>query len=885
LHIPETDAGGSAMTARPFFPLLTALIAGITCGSFFAIPDLPAQLALGATLSLLLLSRLRGWRPLFLPLILIALSLLGLLEMNLLLWNSPGKDHIVFSLGEKKLSIEGMICENPQVSPEKTELVVSASRILRDGRAIPVSGRVLLNVRHPVSLRYGDVIRFHSRLRAPHNFNNPGGFDYERHLRFRGILVRGSVHDASGLVLLRREQGNFLRAGLDRFRGRIREILRREAPEDEGRILQALILGDRREIPDDVVENFNRTGTTHIIAISGLHIGIVAAFSLFLIRLILKSSEWLLLKWNVLRLSALLAVPAVLLYTFIAGAGISVVRASIMVLVFLWAILLERERDLFNTLALAAFAILIVAPHSLFDVSFQLSFAAVASLLFLAPKLGALLPPLPPSGSAPSVRERLMNLFRKGAHGVALFFFVSLAATLSTLPLILLYFNRLSLVSLAANLLVVPLLGALTVPLGLLIILAVPVSATAAAWIIRFAEIPVGLALQAIERFASLPYASLYLPTPTLPEIAAWYLLLLWAGLLLECRKNPGGEGIFHKPLLLGKIIPGILILFAIIDGAYYSFGGFRGNRLSLTAVDVGQGNAVLIRFPTGRTMLIDGGGFADGSFDIGKNVLAPFLWRERIVRIDTVVLTHPHPDHLQGLLFVLEHFGVKEAWTNGDETEADAAESFREAIRKKKIALKVLSDETPEMEAAGVRIRVLNPQKGLESSGGGEAIVAGRPDGPVAPGGLPAAGYRGQEKAGRSSEALNDRSLVMKISFGRRSFLLPADITGQSERRLLEGGADLRSDAILVPHHGSARSSTPLFLDKVRAEAAVISCGADNIYGCPHPDVLRRFETRGTQIFRTDLHGAVTLSTDGEDLRTAVFLPNPRPRRLPAIR
>ena len=292
-----------------------------------------------------------------------------------------------------------MICENPQVSPEKTELVVSVSRILRRGKYLPVSGRVLLNIREPYPFRYGDFIRFHTRLRIPRNFHNPGGFDYETYLRFRGILVRGFIKDASGFVVLRRDRGNPLRTALEHFRDLIRNAILEKAPGTEGKIIQAMILGDQKEIPKEVMEKFNRTGTTHIIAISGFNIGMVAIFALFLARLCLKA-EYLLLRWNIARISMLFAILVVILYTFIAGAGISVVRASIMVTVFLGAIILNREGDLYNTLSLAAFLILILTPYSLFDISFQLSFAAVASLIFFMPKWLALLPAPPPKEAA-----------------------------------------------------------------------------------------------------------------------------------------------------------------------------------------------------------------------------------------------------------------------------------------------------------------------------------------------------------------------------------------------------------------------------------------------------------------------------------------------------
>ena len=164
--------------------------------------------------------------------------------------------------------------------------------------------------------------------------------------------------------------------------------------------------------------------------------------------------------------------------------------------------------------------------------------------------------------------------------------------------------------------------------------------------------------------------------------------------------------------MLLWKIIPVFLILFFIVDGTWLYLKGQHRDRLTLTAVDVGQGSAILIRFPGGKRMLVDGGGFFDDTFDVGKYVMAPFLWKERISRIDTVVLSHPHPDHLQGLLFILENFHVSEVWTNGEESDTPLYLSFRQIIRERGIPLRILSDRTPAMEISGVVIRILNPSE-----------------------------------------------------------------------------------------------------------------------------------------------------------------------------
>ncbi len=848
---------------RPIVPILIALMVGIAGSVLYRIPDFPVQLCLAMVLVAILLASVRKRTGLLGRLLPAAFFLLGLLAMNRLLYAPPAGDHILHAVGREPLTVEGTVCENPRFSPDRTELVVCASRILLSGRYQGVSGRVLLNVRDPYPFRYGDWIRFRSRLRVPHNFMNPGAFDYERYLLLRGILVRGSVNDGSGYVVLRRNAGGGFRTALERFRDRIRETVLARSPGTEGQIILAMILGDSKGIPRAVMEKFNQTGTTHIIAISGFNIVIVAAFTLFVVWRILKSSEYVLLRWNATVVATIAAILTVVLFTFVAGCGISVVRASVMVVLFMVAVILGRERDIYNTLALAAFAILTISPDSLLDVSFQLSFAAVAFLVFLTPRLAALIPwlseartPVPEGGPA---KRSLATGIRKAGRGTILFVLASLSATLGTLPLILFYFNRLSPLTLLANMVLVPILGVAAIPLCMALILAVPLSAGLSHALIGICEFLVRLSLSLLDRLASLPWSSVFVPTPSWMEAGGFYLLLVCLGFWMDGRiAARGGPPTAVKfPRLWGPASAALTILL-ILSGAQASWKDLRGEKLSLTAIDVGQGSATLIRFPGGTKMLVDGGGVFNSTFDVGRSVVAPFLWHERIGRIDTVVLTHPHPDHLQGLLFILEHFHVREVWTNGQEANTPLYGDFLDIVRRRGIVLRVLSDRTGPLEIAGVRIDVLNP--------GGD-----RPDP-----GLPPSAEAGEKPEGRRPNAvadLNDGSLVMKLSFGRRTFLLPGDITERTEGRLVLSGIPLRSDVLFVPHHGSARSGTLPFLERVAPGAAVISCGRDNAFRDPHPDLLGRLESMGICVFRTDRDGAVHIETDGRDLKVGALL------------
>ncbi len=832
---------------RPLVPLLSALAAGIFAASFIHLPLTPLALLLAAAVFLSLSLATRPPGPGALLACMTALFLVGHISMQSVLHPPHDPDDISRFDGQGRLRVEGIVIESPHVAPDRTEIVLESKSVLVDHRVHTARGKVLLVMKEKVdSFKYGDFLRAETKLRTPTGYENPGAFDYARFLRLKGIRLQGFVEHPSTVVLIREKQGNPLRQWIESYRLRLRDTIRRASPAPESGILEALIVGERGAIPQEIREKFNRTGTAHILSISGLHIGIIAMVSLWLIRIVLRRSEYLLLRFSLIKVAAFLSLVPVFFYAFVAGMSIPTLRSVIMVVSFLIAVLLGRSRELLNALGLAAFLILLFSPASLFDISFQLSFASVFSIIYLTPKLAGRIPRrLSPQETA-GPRWRLCC--RKAFVGLGLFLAVSLTATLGTAPLVAHYFNRISLVSLPANLLVVPILGFIVLTLGLTAMVVSFFSTAAASLLFQGASVFVRLSLELLDRMDAIPGSSIIVTTPTTAEIAAFYLLLGVvayglsarrpvenAGSLLDCLRHHRGASFLSLALLL----------FFIVDMAFLFLKDRNPGRLRVTFLDVGHGNASLVEFPGGRRMLVDGGGSFDGRFDFGRHVVAPFLWKNRIGKIDIIVLTHPHPDHIGGLPYIVEHFAVEELWTNGERAEVPAFELLMTKADEKNVRKKVVSALTGTVEARGVSIRVLNPPK------------------PVSP--------LGTRLSDRES---NNGSLVLKLSYGATAILLGGDIAAEAETALARSGADLRSDVLLVPHHGARRSCTDVLLARVRPEYAVISARETSASRTPHPEVLERLERAGAGIYRTDRHGTVTVETDGGVIRIETYKP-----------
>ncbi len=661
----------------------------------------------------------------------------------------------------------------------------------------------------------GERVMVRARLRGFKNFNNPGGFDYRRYMADRNIW--GALYAGNRYVEKKPETHAMTGAGfaVHSFRNGLDGLIWKVNSGDTAAVLSALVIGKRNGIGPDLREAFNRAGASHLLAISGLHVGIIAACSFFLFKWILSFSTTLLLTGRASRAAALLAVLPVVAYALLSGLSPSTQRAAIMVTVFLAALIKEKQYNPANTLAAAALCILAVYPPGLFSISFQLSFAAVSSIFFGIYIFSetAVFKTAPPS-------SRVASKILKRAAG---FIMISVFAIVGTMPLVMHYFNQASIMGIFSNLILIPWIGFAAVPAGLIGALASLFSQTAGAWCLNAAGLILEPAILLIYQIARVPFAAFNTVTPSALEVICVYAGMICLGLLFSRR---------HKTRRrLPAAFLCLVLVIAAIDAGYWIHKRFLHRDLKVTVLDVGQGHASFLEFPGRHTMLIDGGGFTDNSvFDVGAFIVAPYLRQNKVVSIDTVVLSHPDTDHLNGLLYILEHFRVRRVITTHESADTGAYSRFLQIIEERKI-------DHPEFGKAA-RKRFVN---GVETE-----VIHPEPTGP--------------EMSCSKCSGANNCSIVLRVSYGDKSILFPGDIEKCAESLLISAaGQQISSDILIAPHHGSKSSSSPAFLEAVSPDTVIVPVRKSRL-GLPSPAVLRSYKKMGFRILRTDVNGAVSI-------------------------
>ncbi len=604
------------LESAPLFPPTVAFATGIVGASWIEPPPLLLVELAGGLLALTGVALVCGHGRPALCLLLSALVALGALRGS-----SPfvPRDHLANQSLPPVVSVEGRLLEEPvRWAVDRTRLLVDVESYQDGPDRRPAHGRVQLTIYGEMEpLGEGQRIRADVRLHRPVGFRNPDAFDYPAHLRREGILLVGSG---------RGDRVTPLTADAPPWPVRVRRwavaTVQAELPESSAALLAGLLLGERTALPAETDEAFRRAGVYHVLAVSGFNVALVAS-SVFATLSLFGVPR---------RATALVAGGVLVGFALVVGGQPSVLRATVMGLVLLLSVLLERESQLMNALCLAGLALLIWSPNDLWDPGFQLSFAATAGIISLAATFTGFM------------TERGLP------HCLAAPVAVSLGAQLAVTPIMLAHFNQLSLIGPVANLLVVPLAGPATT-LGMVALLLQLASETAASLVFNTLwALLVGLRV-VVWAAAAIPGAMVHLPAPS------WAAMAAWCGALVLIPYIP--ERVWPRVTASALVAAAA----ALCAWPWVSPGD---GRLRITFLDVGQGDATFVELPDGPRVLVDGGPGGVQRFDVGERVLAPFLWNRPVHRLDVVALSHSDSDHAGGVAAVLRHFRVTEFWESG---------------------------------------------------------------------------------------------------------------------------------------------------------------------------------------------------------------------------
>ncbi len=678
----------------------------------------------------------------------------------------------------------------------------------------------------PKELLPGEELVIRAQLSRPYRFGNTGSFDYPSFLASRGIQIVGRILSPAHIHPLAKDFSRIhsLRYLPERIRLTVREQLDKTFHPQQAGIYRALLIGDRSGIDPETLEDFKASGCMHILAISGLHLSLLASALFVICYWLARRSQYLMLRFSAKKLALLVTIPPLCGYALLAGAQTPVLRSLIMVLIFILAFCVNRQRSLFTALACAALIILLWNPLSLFTVSFQLSFMAVTSLILILPRLISLVQQEAVSNRNPP--QRILTAIARWACAALL---VSVSATIGTAPLLIQAFNRLSTVGPVANLFLEPLLCLWSLPLGLLAILLLFISPQAAEWILHLGGYGISTAMDLASVFGNAGFANVWFPTPHILIILFYYLALALCFTKISRKKT--------IPLFLGVCC----LFFFPVQTLTEQFS----TDSEITFLDVGQGSSSLLSFPGGKKILIDGGGASSAKFNVGEQLIAPYLWHRGITSLEAIVISHADADHYSGIPFLLQRFHPKTLWINGSSGHDQQYDYLLSLARDLNIKIK-----TPEKNEV------------LLESGKTKLINVENP-------------FLNSEQTLPNPLSSNDKSLILQLRGNNLSCLFPGDISQLVEHKLIAEKSTLHSSFLLSPHHGSKNSNSREFLEAVHPDHIIVSAGRFRPLLFPSLQVRDYCSEQKIPLLNTAEVGAVTIIEQKGQVKISSFPPS----------
>ena len=717
--------------------------------------------------------------------------------------NLPAND--ISNFAGNSIRVIGTIREQPRIRSNadgsfSVRYTVNAERIKTAQGEQTVSGGIYVNAHYNKSgieiAQIGYKISAYGSIRKPLNYNNPGQLDIVTMLKSEGITASLSANREG--VEIEYVEGSiwiqFLRI-VASIREHYKESMRQVMTNEDASAIFAMLFGGYEGLKPELTESFVTTGIVHILSVSGSHMSLLAA-----------TVAWLCNYFNLnRRLSMIIGLITICTYTVLSGFLFQVVRSAFMgFLIFFATSSEDYYKNSRRALTMIAIFLLLYEPLALFHISFQLSFMATAGLLYLAP---------------------IIRYFLTSKTNLPSFIIMSLACTISAVvacqPIIAWYFNQLSISSLLANLIIIPIIEIVIIfeLIAGIIGLFLPFIAK----IVFFMDSLIfGAAYEINKLIARMPASNVYFPTMNFAWSAFYYLILIMIVLKEDYKK------------IISVALASILMFF----GVYASLNFTRSPEMQLHFIDVHQGDAALVITPNGHAMMFDTGGVREHRYDIGARVDVPYLHHYGITKLDYIFLTHAHEDHTAGAGSIIKLVDVENIIT-ANEPKSDYATSM--AISEQAQELNILRPATQGevFNIDGVKVEVLYAPKATDVATG------------------------------------NEVSNVYKLSFGRFSALFTGDLIKEHEAIIIQEGIDIKSTVLKVGHHGSKTSSSKEFVEAVRPSYAVFCVGADNTFGHPRPEVIELIEEVGAKIYRTDQNGAIVFYIDGNSVKVNCRLSN----------
>lgn len=775
---------------RPFVYLSFSLLLGIIFSYYIGVST---RFCLILLFVLLLISMIRIKKGNFRRIdLLFSLFILGIILNN---FKTAGSQLLEYK--DSLVQVTAIVNEIIGIEEDEGRYVVRATNVNYDGIDRKVREKIQLKVLGNTYLSPGDEVSFKGVLREPLPNTNPKLYNHKLNLLTEGIFVTITIRDHSIQYITKADCSPIARIRYG-FIEKAESAFDSYLSERNSSLLKAVILGRNSYLKEENIGSFRQLGLAHILAVSGLHIGLISGILTGLLAYLGTSGK----------VNKTITLGVIWLYAYIIGYPPSMIRANIMFSLLSISRIWGEAYDSINTLFFALFIMLILNPHWVFSIGFQLSFISTFFILFLTPRLKEI---FYPEGS-----QWIKSLI------------AIIALQIGLLPIQAYYFNRLSIIGIVANLLIVPLFSICLI-LGLFLLLfsyLVPPIAYSIGMLINFL---LDIQFFAIDILSYFPYIELKVSSPSFVGILCYYILLFIAIGTIEITN-------------IDKKINKAIIFYLLFLIFISSLSIYIDQSIEIRFIDVGQGDSILIR-TQGGDYLIDTGGDPFGNFSIGENILLPYLEKEGIFKLKGIFITHYDEDHCKSLPYLMDNIKIEKIYIGYKRENNKLYEEIIYKAAEKNIPVILLKVGEVLALDDNTRIKAVGPSEDLVLN---------------------------------TSIGENDLSLVLLMNYYNRNILFTGDIEKIGESHLLEV-LDTKVDFLKVPHHGSNSSSSEDLLDKLEPDIAFISVGKNNMFGHPHEEVVNRYGDRNIQLYRTDELGLIKLKLNKDKYEITPFLKEKR--------